>query len=83
LGGHSLAATRIVVQVIKVFQVNVPINALFDAPTIAEMAAIITANQTKRASDAEVAQMFREIEAMTEEEAQRFLGESNSTIASK
>jgi acyl carrier protein len=83
LGGHSLAATRIVSQVIHVFQVNVPINALFDAPTVAEMAAIITANQTKRASDAELAQMFREIEAMTEEEAQRFLSESNSTISEK
>ena len=81
LGGHSLAATRIVVQVVKVFQVNVPIHALFDAPTIAEMAAIITANQTERASDAELAQMFREIEAMTEEEAQGLVSKTNSTIA--
>jgi len=73
LGGHSLAATRIVSQVLKKFQFEMPIKALFDSPTVAEMAVIITENQAKRVSDAELARMLREVEAMTEEEAQKQL----------
>jgi hypothetical protein len=54
-----------------------PIKALFDAPTVAEMAAIITGNQSKRASEEALNRMLSEVEAMTEEETQKQLaGES-------
>ena len=48
LGGHSLAATRVVSQVIKMFQLAVPLRSLFEAPTVAKMAAVITANQAQK-----------------------------------
>jgi acyl carrier protein len=73
LGGHSLAASQVISRVIRTFNLELPVKALFDAPTVAEMAAIITQNQAKLASDAELAQMLREVEAMTEEEAQKQL----------
>jgi acyl carrier protein len=77
LGGHSLAASRVISRVIQTFQLELPVKALFDAPTVAEMAAVIKQNQAKRASDAELAHRLREVEAMTEEEAQKQLaGES-------
>ncbi|MGH7770390.1 MAG: non-ribosomal peptide synthetase, partial [Candidatus Binatia bacterium] len=41
LGGHSLAATRVVSQVIKQFQLELPLQSLFQSPTVAEMAAVI------------------------------------------
>jgi acyl-coenzyme A synthetase/AMP-(fatty) acid ligase/acyl carrier protein len=41
LGGHSLAATRIISRVVKLFPTNLPIKVLFDAPTVAEMAAVV------------------------------------------
>ena len=78
LGGHSLAASRVIARLIQTFRLELPIKALFDAPTVAEMAAIITQNQTKQASDAELAQMLREVEAMTEEEAQRQLAKESA-----
>jgi acyl carrier protein len=83
LGGHSLAASRIIARLIQSFQLELPLKALFDAPTVAEMAAVITQNQTKQASDAELAQMLREVEAMTEEEAQRRVDEIDSTFTKK
>ena len=77
LGGHSLSAMRIIHRVIEAFGLELPIKALFDAPTVAAMAAIIGQNQTKPANQAGLVQILRELEAMTEEEAQKqLLGES-------
>jgi amino acid adenylation domain-containing protein len=46
LGGHSLSATRIVTRVIDKFQFELPLQVLFDSPTVEKMAAVITANQS-------------------------------------
>ena len=46
LGGHSLAATRIVTRVIDKFHLELPLQVLFDSPTVEKMAAVVTANQS-------------------------------------
>ena len=81
LGGHSLSATQVISQVIKQFQLELPLQCLFQSPTVAKMAAVITQNQAAPVSQAELPQMLREVEAMTEQEAQRRLDEFNSPIA--
>ena len=73
LGGHSLVASSVISRVIKAFQLDLPLRALFDSPTVAGMAAIIKQNQARPASDEELAQILRELEAMTELEAQKQL----------
>ena len=73
LGGHSLAASRVISRVIQAFQIELPIKALFDSPTITEMAVVITKNQSKQASDEDLAQMLRELEVMTEDDARKLL----------
>jgi len=73
LGGHSLAASQVISRVIQTFQLELPVKALFDAPTVADMALIITQNHANRASEAELARLLSEVEAMNDVEAQRQL----------
>ena len=69
LGGHSLSASRVVSRVIQAFQLELPVKALFDSPTIAEMAAVITKNQARLADESDLARMLREVEVLSDEEA--------------
>ena len=45
LGGHSITATRLVARVWDAFGVNLPVHTIFATPTIAELAAAISADR--------------------------------------
>jgi len=79
LGGHSLAATRVVSQVIKKFQLEIPPQSLFQSPTVAEMAAVITEHQGKRLGEEELTSILTELESLTDEEAQKLLSDQTGT----
>ena len=55
LGGHSLLATQILTRVIETFRVEVSIRALFENPTVAEMAEFIVRQQAVQAGRAAAA----------------------------
>jgi amino acid adenylation domain-containing protein len=78
LGGHSLAATRVVSRVISQFQLEIALQSLFQSPTVAEMAAVITDHQGKQVGKAELDRMLRELESLSDEEAERLLSEDHS-----
>ncbi len=73
LGGDSLAATRIVSRVIARFQTEIPLRSLFQSPTVAEMAVVIKEHEAKKLEQNDLDRILTELEALSEEDAQRVL----------
>jgi acyl carrier protein len=56
LGGHSLLATRLIFQLREHFHVDLPLRALFEAPTIATLAPVIVQGQIEQTDSEDMAQ---------------------------
>jgi acyl carrier protein len=70
LGGHSLTAARVVSRIIRAFQIEMPMDALFASPTVADMAKTVLNNPS---SEEVLDRLLREVEAMSEDDAQTLL----------
>ncbi|GCE13514.1 non-ribosomal peptide synthetase [Tengunoibacter tsumagoiensis] len=72
LGGHSLLAAQAIVSMNEKFQVHLPIRSLFDAPTIAQMAALITEHrQTHSGEERETIQPLNRSRYRTQKKDER------------
>jgi nonribosomal peptide synthetase DhbF len=71
LGGHSLTTMRIISRVTQTFGVELAVKAFFESPTVAEMALIIERCQATRATIGQVECMVAELEAISEDGAER------------
>jgi hypothetical protein len=71
-----LAASRVISRVNQTFQLELPIRAFLESPTVAEMAGIIVQNDAKQADVTDLAKMLRELEAMSEEEAEKLIAKN-------
>lgn len=76
LGGNSLAATRIVSLVIKHFQLEIPLETLFQSPTVAEMAVVISEQREKKLDEKSLENILNELESLSDDEAQRLVSKS-------
>jgi acyl carrier protein len=79
LGGHSLAAARIISRVAAAFHVELPLTILFDRPTVAAMALEILAEQASSAHPQLIEEVFSEVEAMIDNDTQRSMRNNNVT----
>jgi len=82
LGGNSLAATRIISRVIARFQTEIPLGSLFQSPTVAEMAAVISQYEIKKGEN-ELETILDELESLEEKEGRRSVKKNTLKTAKK
>jgi hypothetical protein len=78
LGGHSLLATQVLSRVREVFNLEVPLRAIFQSPTIAGFAIAIVQLRMAQIDSEQAALVLKEIEALSISDTNRLLGESSN-----
>nr|QEO74475.1 AMP-dependent synthetase and ligase [uncultured bacterium] len=73
LGGYSLLATRVLSRVREAFDVELPLSAVFESPTVAGLALAVTRAQLERGEADEITRLLEELEGLPDEEAKRLL----------
>jgi acyl carrier protein len=75
LGGHSLLATQVISRIRKSLRIEVPVRRLFEKPTIAELADVISETQSEAANPTDLSSLLAELESLSDEEISRHLAE--------
>lgn len=73
LGGNSLLASLVLSRLSEQWQAEIPMQAFFERPTIADLAAFITEMKGAKANNLQVADLLTEIESLTDDQATHFL----------
>jgi FkbM family methyltransferase len=63
LGGHSLLVTRVVAALAKLLRVQLPMRAMFDSPTVADVAAALVARESAPGITQKIAQLVLKLQS--------------------
>ena len=67
LGGHSLLATQLISRLRIAFQVELPLAALFENPTVAKLAILVTQSHMASIGNEDVSRLLDELEQLSDE----------------
>jgi hypothetical protein len=73
IGGHSLLATQLITRVRDIFQVDLPLRRLFEAPTVSQMSNVLIAHETRPGQTEKIARVLKRIEGMSAAEVREAL----------
>ncbi len=68
LGGHSLLVTRIIFRITELFRIEIPLRRFFENPTVAGIAAFMTADESERMRIERTAQLLIKLSQLSDEE---------------
>jgi len=79
LGGHSLLATQVVSRIRDLFGVEVPVRAIFEAPSVAELSEKIIENPGTRSQVEKAAELMLNLVRLSDDEVEEMVRQSNSS----
>ena len=75
LGGHSLLATQLNARISSLLHVELPLSALLQAPTIAELSTAIVGARAAQADPETLERMLAELDGLSAEDLERLLAD--------
>jgi hypothetical protein len=81
LGGHSLLALQLIARLKRVFEVDLSVQSVFDAPNVAHMAALIAlAEQEAREAADKIDGMLSAVEQLSDHEVRSLMEHGFSKV---
>ncbi|HJP95210.1 MAG TPA: amino acid adenylation domain-containing protein [Pyrinomonadaceae bacterium] len=81
LGGHSLLAAQAISLMRKAFQPDLPLRKIFEAPTVASLAALVVAGEPSRGEFERRAETLRSIESLSTDDLEELLRRKKAKAA--